>query len=211
MDTGNKSFRSSPGGFGIPHQEQFCSRYTLKKYPEPQAHPRSGTQRGRRAGNTSVRGSPARGKHSRFGCQWRALQSPAAADPGAGAWLEPRMTPSPVARSSSSCRGQSRVVGGRSLPVTGLRRDVPPTPARCWAASPAEDPEPFGAHLVRARGALGPAATPAPLWEDPALAPRPQPGCQPRCLAKEACEHDSVSLQKQQRKTRICCEMHLDF
>lgn len=34
--------------------------------------------------------------------------------------------------------------------------------------------------------------------------------CQPWSLAKEACEHDSVSLQKQ-RKTRICCELHLDF
>lgn len=98
--------------------------------------------------------------------------------------------------------------------MTGLRGDVPPTPAGCWAASPAQHPEGFVPTWCVPgvpRPSLGPAAPPAPLREDPALAPRPQPGCQPWCLAEEACEHDSVSLQKQQRKTRICCEMHLDF
>lgn len=98
-------------------------------------------------------GSPAREEHSSFGHQRRALQCSPAADPGLWTGLDPRMTLSPVVQSPGSCQGQSEVAGGRSLTVTRLKRkDGPPIPAGCWAASPDADPGPFQARLVRARG-----------------------------------------------------------
>lgn len=94
--------------------------------------------------------------------------------------------------------------------MTGLKRENgPPIPAGCWAASPAEGPWPFCAPLVRAG---------VPRLAQPHCGPREDPrsphgpaSCQPCCLAEEACEHDSVSLQKQQRKQESAVSCILIF